>query len=327
MMVRTPNLHLPRVMPDSAMLLAAASLLGIGLVMVASSSIAIADRLTGEPLYFFYRQTVYALAGILAAAVVVHVPMRLWQRNSFALLAAGLCLLVLVLVPGIGNEVNGARRWIGAGALTFQASEPVRLCILLYVAAYASRRQAALVTTWGGLFRPMLIVLSAAVLLLLEPDFGAAVVLMSVAGMMLFVAGARLLPLFSLAGVGVGAVALLAISSPYRLQRLVSFADPWADPFDSGFQLVQSLIAVGRGSITGVGLGNSVQKLLYLPETHTDFLFAILAEEFGLLGVLLIIGLFLLVGWRAFVAARRSVEAGRLFNGFLAYGIGCYVLL
>ncbi|HLQ85734.1 MAG TPA: putative lipid II flippase FtsW [Salinisphaeraceae bacterium] len=327
MMILPAQLRLPRVMPDRTLLIALATLLFIGLVMVASSSIAEADRQIGNPLYYFNRQALYALLGLSAALAVVHVPMQYWQSNSFPLLGLGLFLLVLVLVPGIGDEVNGSRRWIGLGPISMQASEPARLCLLLYVAGYASRRQLALVSSWGGLLRPMLFMLLASGLLLMEPDYGGAAVLIAIAGMVLFLAGARLLPLVTLALGAVASLALLAMISPYRLQRLTSFTDPWADPFHTGFQLVQSLIAVGRGRIFGVGLGNSVQKLLYLPETHTDFLFAIYAEEFGLVGSLLIIGLFLLVLWRVFAIARRALERGQLFNGFVAYGLVGWLVL
>jgi len=321
------QLQMPRIMPDRALTLALSALLLIGLVMVASSSVAMADRLTGQPLYFFNRQAMYAVFGLLVALVTVHVPMRVWQANTFTLLGVGLMLVVLVLVPVIGHSVNGAQRWIDLGPISIQASEPARLCLLMYVAGYASRRQVALTTTWAGLLRPMIFMVIAAGLLLLEPNYGAAVVLITIAGMILFLAGARLLPLCTLAGAGIGLLVLFAMASPYRMERLASFSDPWADPFGSGFQLVQSLIAVGRGQIFGVGLGNSVQKLLYLPETHTDFLFAIYAEEFGLAGVLLVIGLFLLVVWRAFVIARRAVHQGQLFNGFVVYGLSGWLVL
>ena len=321
------QLQMPRIMPDRALTLALSALLLIGLVMVASSSVAMADRLTGQPLYFFNRQAIYAVFGLLVALVTVHVPMRVWQANTFTLLGVGLMLVVLVLVPVIGHSVNGAQRWIDLGPISIQASEPARLCLLMYVAGYASRRQVALTTTWAGLLRPMIFMVIAAGLLLLEPNYGAAVVLITIAGMILFLAGARLLPLCTLAGAGIGLLVLFAMASPYRMERLASFSDPWADPFGSGFQLVQSLIAVGRGQIFGVGLGNSVQKLLYLPETHTDFLFAIYAEEFGLAGVLLVIRLFLLVVWRAFVIARRAVHQGQLFNGFVVYGLSGWLVL
>lgn len=321
------KLRLPRVMPDRAMLLAVAVLLFIGLVMVASASIPMAAQSYGNPLYFFNRQAAYALLGLASAFVAVHIPMRLWQMNSFLLLALGLILLVLVLIPGIGYAVNGAQRWIGLGPIAMQASEPARMCLLMYVAGYASRRQVELTTTWGGLLKPMLFMVLASALLLLEPNYGAMAVLVTVAGMMLFLAGARLLPLCTLAGGAMTLLAFFAMSSPYRMERLTSFSNPWADPFNSGYQLVQALIAVGRGQIFGAGLGNSIQKLQYLPETHTDFLFAIYAEEFGLVGSLLVIGLFLLVVWRAFVIARRAIECGQLFNGFLAYGLSGWVVL
>lgn len=327
MMAWSHQLRLPQIMPDRALVVALAVLLFIGLVMVASSSVAMADRLTGTPLYFFNRQAVYTLFGLLIAFATVHIPMRVWQVNTFTLLGLGLLLVVLVLVPGIGHAVNGAQRWIDLGPISVQASEPARLCLLLYIAGYASRRQVELTTSWAGLVRPMVFMVIAAGLLLLEPNYGAAAVLIAIAGMILFLAGARLLALATLAGIGVGLLALFAMASPYRMERLASFSDPWADPFGSGFQLVQSLIAVGRGQIFGVGLGNSVQKLLYLPETHTDFLFAIYAEEFGLVGALLVIGLFMLVMWRAFVIARHAVERGQLFNGFVAYGLSGWLVL
>jgi len=321
------TLSLPRVRPDAGLLIALALILGIGLVMVASASVAVADRLTDDPMYFFYRQAIFALIGLVVGFVVLHVPLRVWQANTFTLLGIGLLLLLLVLIPGIGQAVNGARRWIDIGPVSMQASEPARFCLILYVAGYAARRQTDLATTWGGLFRPMFFMALASFLLLLEPDFGAAAVMVAVAAIILFLAGARLSYLFVLGSLAGVAVVGLVLSSPYRLARLVSFADPWAHPYASGFQLTQSLIAIGRGEIAGVGLGNSVQKLLYLPETHTDFLFAIYAEEFGLIGTLLLIGLFAMVVWRGFAIGRRALIADQLFAGFVAYGLSSWLVL
>ncbi len=321
------HLRLPGVRPDLSLLAALAAILFIGLVMVGSASVAVGDRLTDAPLYFFYRQAIYALIGLVAGFAVLHVPLRFWQANTFSLLALGLGLLVLVLIPGIGHAVNGAQRWINLGPISLQVSEPARLCLILYVAGYASRRQIELAHSWGGLLRPLLFMLLASLLLLMEPNFGAAVILVTIAGMILFLAGARLFYLCVLAG-GAGLLLVFAaFSSPYRLARLTSFADPWAHPYDTGFQLIQSLIAIGRGEIFGVGLGNSVQKLLYLPETHTDFLFAIYAEEFGLIGSLMVIGLFALVVWRGFMIARRAIDANQLFGGFVAYGLSAWLVL
>lgn len=321
------TLSLPRVRPDAALLIALALIIGIGLVMVGSASVAVADRLTDDPMYFFYRQAIFALIGLVAGFTVLHVPLRVWQANTFTLLGAGLLLLLLVLIPGIGHAVNGARRWIDIGPVAMQASEPARFCLILYVAGYAARRQFDLATSWGGLFRPMFFMALASFLLLLEPDFGAAAVMVAVAAIVLFLAGARLIYLLVLGTLAGAAVVGLVLSSPYRLARLVSFADPWAHPYASGFQLTQSLIAIGRGELAGVGLGNSVQKLLYLPETHTDFLFAIYAEEFGLIGTLLLIGLFAVVVWRGFVIGRRALVADQLFAGFVAYGMSAWLVL
>ncbi len=321
------TLILPRVRPDVALLAALALITCIGLIMVGSASVAVADRLTGEPMYFFYRQAIYALLGLVAGFAVLHVPLSVWRANTFTLLGAGLFMLVLVLVPGIGHSVNGARRWIDLGPVAMQASEPARLFLILYVAGYAARRQVELATTLGGLLRPMGFMILASLLLLGEPDFGAAAILCTVAGMILFLAGARLTYLVVIGGAAAGAVVFLVLSSPYRLARLVSFADPWAHPYASGFQLTQSLIAIGRGQVGGVGLGNSVQKLLYLPETHTDFLFAIYAEEFGLIGSLVLIGLFAIVVWRGFVIGRRAIDNDQLFGGFVAYGLSGWLAL
>ncbi len=304
-----------------------ALLLGLGLVMVGSASVAVADRLADEPLHFFYRQAVYALIGLGLGFVVLHVPLRIWQANSFNLLAVSLVMLLLVLIPGIGHEVNGARRWIDLGLVSVQVSEPARLGLLLYLAGYAVRQQVELRTSFAGLLRPVLPIGLACLLLLIEPDYGACAVLFAVTGILMFLAGARLSHLLVLAGTAGGLLVMAALSSPYRVARLISFTDPWAHPYASGFQLTQSLIAIGRGEIAGVGLGNSVQKLLYLPETHTDFLFAILAEEFGLIGSLAVIALFTLFVWRAFLIGRRAMDAGMLFGAFLAFALSSWMVL
>ncbi|WP_423821403.1 putative lipid II flippase FtsW [Salinisphaera sp. SPP-AMP-43] len=319
--------YLPRVRPDLWLLSALVVIAALGLVMVGSSSVAVADRLSGEPMYFFYRQAVYALIGLVVGFIVLHIPMRMLAANTFTMLAVGLGLLLVVLLPGLGHSVNGAQRWLNLGPLALQASEPARLCLVLYIAGYASRRQYELATSWAGLFRPMVFLVIACFLMLLEPDFGASAILVAVAGIILFLAGARLRYLFVIGGGGALALTMMVLSSPYRMQRLISFSDPWAHPFASGFQLTQSLIAIGRGHVTGVGLGNSVQKLSYLPETHTDFLFAIYAEEFGLIGSLALIVLFSIVVWRGFAIARRAVDAGHMFSGFLAYGLSAWVVL
>lgn len=319
--------HLPRVRPDLWLLCTLVIIACLGLVMVASSSVAVADRVSGDPMHYFYRQAAYALLGLAVGFAVLHIPMRLLAANTFTMLGLGLLLLVIVLIPGIGHSVNGAQRWIELGPIALQASEPARLCLVLYIAGYASRRQVELATTWAGLFRPMVFLVIACFLMLLEPNFGASAILVAVSGIMLFIAGARLFNLAVLGAAAAAALAALIFSSPYRMQRLVSFSDPWQHPFASGFQLTQSLIAIGRGHVLGVGLGNSVQKLSYLPETHTDFLFAVYAEEFGLIGSVVLVALFAMVIWRGFAVARRAISMGQFFGGFLAYGLSAWLAL
>nr|VFJ42786.1 MAG: cell division-specific peptidoglycan biosynthesis regulator FtsW [Candidatus Kentron sp. DK] len=300
-------------------------LMGIGLVMVASTSITTATRGTGEPLFYFTRQSVYVLLGLCLAWVMTHISLKTWEDSGPLLLLFGVFLLILVLMPGIGYEVNGSARWIRIGPFNLQPSEPIKLLLIIYLSGYLVRHRAQVRTQLRGSLNPLLVLGLIAALLLLEPDYGASAVLFATALGMLFLAG---VPFWRFT-VGTVVVALLAIGfilmEPYRLERFTTFLNPWADPFGSGFQLTQALIAIGRGEWLGAGLGGSIQKLFYLPEAHTDFLFAVLAEELGLVGALFVIALFSLVVWRAFIIARRAEERGFLFGAYLAYGIGLII--
>jgi cell division protein FtsW len=307
---------------DPVLLSLSLSLVVLGTIMVGSSSIAIADRDTGEPLYFLFQHLAALAIGLTGAGCAVLIPTEVWYRLNGLLLFAGLGLLAAVLVPGVGDTVNGSTRWIEFGPLRVQASEPGRLFLLMYLASYAVRQHSDLSSGLFGFLKPMLIVVLAVVLLLAEPDFGAAVVLTATALGILFAAGARLRDVslaFGAAGLAFG---VLALSAAYRIERIMTFRNPWEDPFDTGFQLVQSLIAIGRGDWFGVGLGASVQKLFYLPEGHTDFVFAVLAEELGLLGATLVIGLFAAVVFRALTLANRAFNVALPFQGLLSIGIG-----
>jgi len=302
-----------------------AALLLLGLVMVASASIGMSDREIGQPFFYFERQLVYVVLGLAAAALAVLIPTAVWEKYSMVLLALGFALLVLVLVPGVGHEVNGSRRWVRLGIMNFQVSELARVLLLTYVASYAVRRAEELRSDIKGFLRPVAVLGAAAVLLLAEPDFGAATVLVATGLAVLFLAGARIVHLLVPVVLGAGMLAVLAVTSPYRLRRLTAFRNPWDDPFDSGFQLVQSLIAIGRGEWFGVGLGSSVQKLFYLPEAHTDFVFAVLAEELGFAGVLLVLGLFAVLVGRALAISRNAARAGLAFQSYLAAAVGMWL--
>lgn len=310
---------------DPVLLTLVLSLLLGGLVILASASISISDNALGEPFYYVERQLIAALIGGLAGLICLFVPMRLWKTLGPLLLLAGLGLLLVVLIPGIGHEVNGSKRWIRFSIVNLQVSEPARLCFILYLGGYLVRRNKDVREAFTGFLRPMLLLSLACAALLAEPDFGAAIVLLATALTMLFVAGARFRDFLLFFSVATIATIVLAITSPYRMNRLTGFLDPWADPFNSGFQLTQSLIAIGRGEWFGVGLGNGVQKLFYLPEAHTDFVFAVFAEEFGLAGSLLMIALFLALLWRVFKLAMRAVRAERYFEGYVAIGIGTWL--
>ncbi|MGD8378334.1 MAG: putative lipid II flippase FtsW [Gammaproteobacteria bacterium] len=306
---------------DPVLIGLAVALVCVGLVLVASASVSTADRELGRPFYYLERQAVYAVGGLIAASVVYHMPLRVWQRSGFSLLLFALFLLALVLVPGIGHQVNGSTRWLGLGMFRLQVSEPARLCLLMYLAGYIVRRQDEVRSTFRGFVKPMVVMGAACLLLLLEPDFGAASVLLGTAIAMLFIGGVRLRDFSVLVGGVSLAMAGLALSSPYRVERLTAFLNPWADPFNSGFQLTQSLIAIGRGGWFGVGLGASVQKLFYLPEAHTDFVFAVLGEELGLAGTAALILLYMALLWRCFRIAHRAAGRGYFFGAYLAYGI------
>lgn len=307
---------------DLILVSASLALLLTGLVMVASASITLADNLYENPLYFFRRQLFSALIGLSAAMIILRIPLSFWQQISALFLVIGLVFLVAVLIPGVGKEVNGSMRWIDLGPLNIQGSEIVKVCLVLYLAGYMVRHQHKLRTSFSGFIYPIIVVTLAACLLLLEPDYGAAVVLFATALGMLFMGGVPLSRFFMWVLTASIALFSVAVLSPYRLQRLTSFMDPWQDPFNTGFQLTQALIAFGRGDWFGAGLGSSVQKLFYLPEAHTDFIFAVFAEEFGLVGVVLLILLYLLIVWRAFVAGETAQQGGRVFSAYLAYGTG-----
>jgi cell division protein FtsW len=297
----------------------------LGLVIVTSASMSMASQGGGSPFAYLERQLVLVLAGSVGAVIAFAVRSELLEKWSFPLLLLAAVLLLLVLIPGIGHVVNGSRRWIRVAGVGFQVSEATRVMVLVFIASYAVRREEELRSSFKGLLKPLLLLGVFFVLLLLEPDFGAAVVLLATAFGVLFMAGARWRDLIGLAVVGGGLLTWVAMSSEYRLRRLTSFRNPWLDPFDSGFQLTQSLIAIGRGGWTGVGLGESVQKLFYLPEAHTDFLFAVLAEELGLLGVLLTVALFCALSWRAMHIARLASDAGLKFQAYIAAGFAIWV--
>ncbi|MFZ9478107.1 MAG: putative lipid II flippase FtsW [Steroidobacteraceae bacterium] len=297
----------------------------LGLVMVASASISMATKEGGDAFGYLLRQFTLVIAGSVFAALMFTVRTEWLEKMALPLLAVAVVLLVLVLIPGIGHSVNGARRWIRLAGISIQVSEVTRVIVLVFIASYAVRREEELRSSFVGLLKPLVILSGFFLLLLAEPDFGAATVLMVTAFGVLFIAGARLRDVAGLAVLGAGVLAFVAMSSDYRMRRLTAFRNPWLDPFDSGFQLTQSLIAIGRGGWTGVGLGESVQKLFYLPEAHTDFLFAVLAEELGLVGILVTLALFLALAWRALWISRLAHDSGLKFQSYLAAGFGIWV--
>ncbi len=309
---------------DAVLLAASLALVLIGYIMVTSVSLHIGERLFDDSFHYPWHQLIHIGAGAAAGIACVFVPLIVWEKIGTWLFVAGIVLLGMVLIPGMGVEVNGSTRWLSLAGVRIQVSEIVKLATVLYLAAYIARYLRSLRDSEYGMIRPLLLLVIISVLLLLEPDFGAAAVILATALGMLFLSGARLRQFVVLLAAMVGLGAILVYLSPYRLARLTSFLNPWADPYDSGFQLIQALIALGRGEWLGVGLGGSIQKLFYLPEAHTDFLFSVIGEELGLLGVVTVIILFAVLVWRAFLIGAHAEVKGRPFAAFLAYGLGIW---
>ena len=318
----------PRAELDMTLFWSVALLLSLGLVMVYSSSIAMAEaeKLTGYRMhYYLMRHAIFVVIGVVVAFVTFQIPIVLWQRLALPLFILGGLLLVLVLIPGIGREVNGSRRWINIGFIGMQPSELMKFFVVLYAADYTVRK-AAFMNDFKKGFLPMLAVMVfTGAMLLRQPDFGALVVITAIAMAVLFLGGlnwrvfAGLIVLLAIAFV------VLIISSPYRLQRIVGFMDPWADAYGKGYQLSHSLIAFGRGEWLGVGLGGSVEKLFYLPEAHTDFLLAVIAEELGFAGIAVVLALFVLFIYRAFAVGREAMMREKYFAALTAQGIGVWL--
>jgi len=313
---------------DHALVWSCILLLALGLVMVYSASIAIAEdsRATGyQPFYFLLRHTVFLVFGIVIGTALFEIPLRIWQRLALYLFLFGTMLLVLVLIPGIGREINGSQRWLSLYVVNLQPSEPMKLFAVLYAADYTVRKAAFMHSLKKGFMPLFIVMLMVGGLLLREPDFGAFVVIVTIAMGILFLGGmnwrwfAVLLVLLAISFV------LLIWISPYRMQRVAGFMDPWADPFGNGYQLSHALIAFGRGEWLGVGLGASVEKLFYLPEAHTDFLLAVIAEELGFVGVAAVIALFAIVIARAFTIGRQAALLERNFAALVAQGVGLWI--
>jgi cell division protein FtsW len=313
--------------PDYWLLGAALLLLGFGLMMVSSASLSIADKSFGAPFHYVWRHMLALGLGLGAGILCFRVPLETWERVGLKLFLVGIVLLVLVLIPGIGRTVNGATRWIPLGPLNLQPSELMKLFTVIFVSGYLVRRQQEVTNSFSGFLKPMLLVAVASAVMVAEPDFGTAAVLLATVLGLMFLGGALAWQFAALLGTVVGLLILLMITSPYRLQRLIAFTDPWADPYNKGFQLTNSLIAFGRGEWFGVGLGNGIQKQFYLPEAHTDFLLAVVGEEFGLVGTLAIVALFAFIVRRAFQIGIAAEAQDRRFGAYLCYGFGLWLAL
>ena len=315
------------VRPDSTLILSSLGLAMLGLVMVCSTSISIAESHGVGPFYFLNRHAVFLLAGSIAAAVIWHIPLRTMERYSPLMALAAFGLLLLVFVPGVGMRINGARRWVNLGVSSFQVVELVKLFVILYMAGYMVRHRESLQTSLGGILKPLGVVAILVGMLLLQPDFGGSVLLIGIVVGMLWLGGASAGRLLAIGAFALPLVVIVARLEAYRLKRMTIFLDPWADPFNDGFQLTQALIAIGRGEWFGVGLGDSVQKLFYLPEARTDFIVAVIAEELGFAGLVVLLGLFAMFVGRAFRLGLAAYDAGRVYAGSVAYGIGLWIAL
>ena len=306
---------------DFPMLAGCLALLGLGLVMITSASSEVAAVQSGNALYMMTRHLIYLVLGLIVCVATMMVPVATWQRLGWLMLIGAFGLLIAVIVPGIGREVNGSMRWIGFGMFNVQPSEIAKVFVVIFLAGYLIRRQQEVRESWMGFFKPFIVLLPMAGLLLMEPDFGATVVMMGAAAAMLFLGGVGLFRFSLMVALAVGAVFVLVQAQPYRMARLITFTDPWSDQFGSGYQLTQALIAFGRGEWFGVGLGNSVQKQFYLPEAHTDFVFSVLAEELGVVGSLATVGLFVFVSIRAMYIGMWAERAKQFFAAYTAYGL------
>jgi len=310
---------------DKLLLITIITLLIGGMVMLASASMPLAERSFGDPFAYLYKQSSAVFLGIIFSLIFFLTPSQYWEKLGILTPIFAIGLLSLVFIPDLGVTVNGATRWIKWGPLpNIQVVDPARLLFFLYIAGYCVRQQEQLRMTFVSFLKPMIFIVPACLLLLLQPDFGSTVVLLIVTAALFFVAGFKFRYFTVIVLALVGILGLLAYISPYRMARITSFMNPWDDPFNSGYQLTQSLIAIGRGQWFGVGLGEGVQKLFYLPEAHTDFIFAVIAEELGLIGSLLIIGLYAVLIWRIFSIALKAINRKRIFQGYLSFAIALW---
>lgn len=312
---------------DRWLLLIFATLAAFGLVMVASSSVAVAEGFKVSEYHFVIRHAIFLAAGGLLALLIVRTELRWIEQRSQWLLIGCFVLLAAVYLPGLGRSVNGARRWIDFGIANFQVVEAVKLLLIVWLASYLKRYYSELQLSWRAMLKPIGVLAAMVMFLLSQPDFGSAMLLCSVVGGMLILGGVSLPRLLAPVLLGMPILAMVAISESYRIRRLTSFLDPWADPFKDGFQLTQALIAIGRGEWFGVGLGASVQKLFYLPEAHTDFILAVIAEELGFVGVIAVIALYAGFAGRAFWIGLRAIELRRLFAAYCAFGVTLWISL
>ena len=311
----------PLALYDKWLMGAVLGLVIFGLMMVASSSVMVSSKYYGTPFHFLIRQICYLFTGLVVAVIVMRIDSENWEKWSGTLLLITFIMLCLVLIPGVGRLVNGSRRWLPIGPIGIQVSELAKLTLIFYLAGYLVRQKNKVTENILGFIKPMLVLIIMAILLLMEPDFGATVVIAGTMMAVLFLAGVKLRYYIGLSVFVLSSFVMLAISSPYRVARLTAFLNPWADQYKTGYQLTQSLIAFGRGGWLGVGLGDSVQKLFYLPEAHTDFLFAVLAEELGLIGVLLVLILYTILIFRGLIIGYVAHCQERFFASYTAYGL------
>ncbi len=313
----------PEALFDRQLVWIAFGLMLIGLVMVTSASFPISSRLTDQPFHFMFRHAIFLLLAFLTSSMVLQVPLDRWMKYSSLLLGISFFLLIFVLV--VGKSVNGASRWIPLGLFNLQPAEVAKLSLFIFMSGYLVRKHDEVRQTFfGGFLKPIMVFGTLAVLLLGQPDLGTVIVMLVTLFGMLFIAGAKLSQFLALMVAGVLAVVALIVAEPYRVRRVTSFLDPWEDPFGSGYQLTQSLMAFGRGEWFGQGLGNSIQKLEYLPEAHTDFVFAVLAEELGFIGVVLVLVLIFSLVLKAIFIGKKAFQHDQQFGGYLAFGIGIW---